>query len=173
MLKVLGGVLLAVLLVLVGMNFLIVSNVGDRLRALQVEVDQLKGRPASVPGPDDAAAARVPFDVETAPPLAGETSNAADGPLVTLSDRPIREATVALVETIPADGAPMPVLANAVVLLPGVPGMIPLGRDAGCLPGPAGGAWILTLEGGAVRIASRGCAYPRPLRGRLRGVLAR
>lgn len=173
MLKVIGIVLLVALLVLVGMNFLVVSNTGDRLRALQADVDQLKLSVGSRPGSAGAAAAGTPFDVETATPLSGETSSA-EGPLVELSDRPILEVTVALVETIADDGTRAPVLAGAVVLLPGVAGVIPIPREAGCVPTVAGGGrWIVTLDGGSLRIASRGCAYPRPLRGRLRGLVRR
>jgi hypothetical protein len=169
MLKVIGIVLLVALLVLIGMNFLVVSNAGDRLRALQAEVDQMK----LALGPGGSVPARTPFDVETATPITGDTSGA-EGPLVALSDHPLREATVALTETIAADGTRAPVLASAVVLFPGVAGVVPLGREAGCIATTAsGGAWVLTLEGGGVRVASRGCAYPRPLRGRLRGLVGR
>jgi hypothetical protein len=171
MLKVIGIVLVVALLVLVGMNFLVVSNTGDRLRALQADVDELKMRVGSGSGAGAPAAAGIPFDVETQTPISGETP-AADGPLVVLSDRPVVEATVALVETIAGDGTRTPVVASAVVLLPGVTGMIPIGRESGCVATIAGGgAWIVTLDGGNLRIASRGCAYPRPLRGRLRGLL--
>src|ERR1700740_2199132 len=98
MLKAAGIALLVLLLVLVGMNFLIVSNVGDRLRALQEDVDQLKRRQAPAAAP--ANSGPVPFDVETSGAFGGEGEIQS----VTLSDRPVREATVALVETIDAAG---------------------------------------------------------------------
>ena len=65
MLKALGAAVLLALLVLVGMNFLVVSNAGDRVRALQAEVDELKRQQAT--GGGDAA--RTPFDVETSAQL--------------------------------------------------------------------------------------------------------
>jgi hypothetical protein len=168
MLKAAGIVLLVLLLVLVGMNFLIVSNVGDRLRALQEDVDQLKGRQAPAAAP--AVSGPVPFDVETSGAFGGDGGEAQS---VTLSDHPVRLATVALVETIDPAGTRLPVAANAVVLLPGVSGQVPVGREAGCAATTGAGAWSLSLDGGVLRIASRGCAYARPLRGRLRGALWR
>jgi hypothetical protein len=167
MLKAAGIVLLVLLLVLVAMNFLIVSNVGDRLRALQADLEQLKARQAPASGPA-AAAGPVSFDVETSGAFAGDGGEAQS---VTLSDRPVREATVALVETIDNAGTRLPVAANAVPLVPGVAGQIPLGRESGCVAATGSGAWSLSLDGGVLRIASRGCAYARPLRGRLRGTL--
>ena len=176
MLKIAGIVLLALLLVLVGMNFLVVSNVGDRLRALQADVDQLKLRQGSGAAgaagttPGGGAAGPMPFDVETPNAFAGD---GADAQSITLSESPVRQATVAVTETIDPSGARLPVGANAVVLLPGVPGQVPLGREAGCVSASGTGAWVLTLEGGTLRIASRGCAYARPVRARLRGALWR
>ena len=182
MLKIAGIVLLALLLVLVGMNFLVVSNVGDRLRALQADVDQLKlGQGSGAAGvagatgatgatPGGGAAGPMPFDVETPNAFAGD---GADAQSITLSESPVRQATVAVTETIDPSGARLPVGANAVVLLPGVPGQVPLGREAGCVSASGTGAWVLTLEGGTLRIASRGCAYARPVRARLRGALWR
>ncbi len=171
MLKIAGIVLLVLLLILIGMNFLVVSNAGDRLRALQADVDQLKLRqaPGAAPGGGGAAAA-VPFDVETSNAFAGDGG---DVQSVVLSDVPVREATVALTETIDPGGARLPVAANAVFLMPGVPGLVPLGPQAGCASTSGTGTWVLSLEGGTLRIASRGCTYPRPLRGRLRGALWR
>jgi hypothetical protein len=176
MLKIAGIVLLALLLVLVGMNFLVVSNVGDRLRALQADVDQLKLRQgegaagAAGATPGGGAAGPMPFDVETPNAFAGD---GADAQSITLSESPVRQATVAVTETIDPSGARLPAGANAVVLLPGVPGQVPLGREAGCVSASGMGAWVLILEGGTLRIASRGCTYARPVRARLRGALWR
>src|SRR5262249_13298284 len=170
MLKAAGLVLLALLLILVGMNFLIVSNVGARLHALQADVDQLKLRQESGASPGAPAVGPVPFDVETTGAFAGE---GVEPQSVPLADRPPRQVTVAVVETLDAAGTRLPVAANAVMLLPGVAGLVAIGREAGCLSAAAPGAWVLTLEGGSLRIASRGCAYARPLRGHLRGVLWR
>ena len=169
MLKALGAAVLLALLVLVGMNFLVVSNAGDRVRALQAEVDELRRQQAT--GGGDAA--RTPFDVETSTAFSGEGSG--EGPAIALADRPLREVVVGLTETIDADGKRQPVVGGAVVLLPGVPGFVPLGRDAGCspVPGVPLPGWVLTLDGGTLRVASRGCAYPRPLRARLRGLITR
>jgi hypothetical protein len=169
MLKIAGIVLLALLLVLVGMNFLVVSNVGDRLRALQADVDQLKLRPAPGAAPG-AAAAPLTFDVETPAAFAGDGGEAQS---IALSDSPVRQAAVAVTETIDPGGARVPVAANAVVLLPGVAGQVPIGPQAGCVSASGTGTWVLTLEGGALRVASRGCTYARPMRARLRGALWR
>jgi len=165
-LKAAGIVLLVLLLILVGMNFLIVSNVGDRLRAMQTDVDQLKLRPAGG-APGGGESGPVAFDVETG----AFVGDGAEAQSVTLSDRPLRQATVAVTETIDAAGTRLPVMANAVVLMPGVPGQVALGRDAGCLSPSGAGTWSLNLDGGTVHIASRGCTYPRPIRARLRGLL--
>jgi hypothetical protein len=171
MLKAAGIVLLVLLLVLVGMNFLIVSNVGDRLRALQADVDQLKLQQGPGGGASAAAASGpVPFDVETPGAFTGE---GADTQTVALSDRPLSQAVVAVTETIDAAGARVPVAANAVVLVSGLAGQVTIGRDAGCASPSGSGAWVLTLEGGTLRVASRGCTYARPIRARLRGALWR
>jgi len=165
-LKAAGIVLLVLLLILVGMNFLIVSNVGDRLRALQTDVDQLKLRQAG--GAPGGGSGPLSFDVEMPGAFAGD---GAETQSIALSDRPLRQATVAVTETIDAGGTRLPVTANAVFLMPGVPGQVALGRDAGCMSPSGAGTWSLTLDGGTVRIASRGCTYPRPIRARLRGLV--
>src|SRR5438552_1895729 len=90
--KALGIVLLVLLLVLVGMNFLVVSNAGDRLRALQADVEQLQARAAGG-GAAAEAGAPTPFDIETASAFAGEAPAEAT---VALSDRPLRQAVVAV-----------------------------------------------------------------------------
>jgi len=166
MLKAAGIVLLVLLLVLVGMNFLIVSNVGDRLRALQADVDQLKLHQTGGGAPSGAAP--VPFDVEIASAFAGEGTEPQS---IALSSVPVHQATVAVTETIDAAGARLPVTTNAVVLLPGVPGQVSLGREAGCVSPTGTGTWTLTLDAGTLRIASRGCSYPRPMRARLKGLV--
>jgi hypothetical protein len=165
-LKAAGIVLLVLLLILVGMNFLIVSNVGDRLRAMQTDVDQLKLRPAGG-APGGGESGPVAFDVETG----AFVGDGAEAQSVTLSDQAVRQATVAVTETVDAGGSRAPVAVNAVVLLPGVPGQVPIPREAGCVSASGTGAWVLTLEGGALRLASRGCTYPRAVRGHLRGAL--
>jgi hypothetical protein len=166
-LKAAGIVLLVLLLILVGMNFLIVSNVGDRLRALQTDVDQVKLRQAGGAA-GDGGSGPVSFDVEMSGAFAGD---GADPQSVALSDQAVRQATVAVTETIDAGGTRMPVGAGTVVLLPGVPGQVPIPREAGCVSASGTGAWVLALEGGTLRVASRGCTYPRAVRAHLRGAL--
>ena len=69
LLRAAAALLVVFLLVLVVMNLLVVSNLGDKVRALQGEVAALRsGRPAGAPGGE------APFEVETPPFTTGAAS---------------------------------------------------------------------------------------------------
>jgi hypothetical protein len=164
LIRAIAVVLVLGVLVLVGMSFLLVSNVQDQVLALRAEVDRLKS-PASPPP------AEVPFDVETAP-FSSEGGAPSPQAVQLVPAGSLRKAVVALTEVVSADGARTPVVATPVVLVPGVLAEIPVGRDAGCLtaPGAPGGGWVVSLDGNSLRVSPRGCYFAHPVKGRFRGL---
>ena len=170
MLRAIAIVLGVGLVVLAGMSFLVVSNLQDQMRALRTQVDDLESASRAVARPP----AEASFDLETPPFAAVEDGGTAPVAIVLPGGAP-RMAVVALTEAVGADGSRTPVVAPPVVLVPGAAAEMPVGRDAGCLTaaGAPPGAWVFSLDGTSLRVASRGCYYARPVKGRLRGLLTR
>ncbi len=168
MLRALAALLALVLLVLVGMNFLAVSNLRDEVAALRAKVEGARAPVSPAP-----PAAETLFDVET-PAFGGEGVAVVPQAVPLVAGAPVRKALLALTEIVGADGTRAPVAAGPVVLIPGITVEVPLGREAGCAPTAGGtpGGWLFTLEGTAVRVVPRGCAYARPVKGRLRGLVS-
>jgi hypothetical protein len=167
--KVLGLVALLGLVVLIWMNFLRVSNLEDEARALRKDVDDLRqgAAPASPAATDSAV------EVETQP-FAGDPSGQPPQVLVLSGGRPVQKAVLALVELAFEDGRRVAVPAEPVILLPQVQVLVPLPPEAGCYQVPSRRpAWVLTLDGPNLKVASRDCAYAQPARGKLKGLITR
>jgi hypothetical protein len=160
--------LVVVLLVLVVMNLLVVSNLGDKVQALQAEVERLK----TTSSPAAAVSADLPFETETPPFTTNEDGTVAPQTVTLGGVSTARKVTVALTEVVGVDDVSTPVHASPVLVFPGVATEMPLGRDAACVPLPgASPSWSLTVTGATLKIAPKGCFYQKPTRARLRGLV--
>ena len=169
LLRAAAGLLVLALLALVVMNLLVVTNLGDKVRALQEDVERLK----TTGSPTSTGAADIPFETETPPFTTGETGSVAPQSVTLGGVTGARKVVVALTDVVGADGVQTPASAGPALVVPGVTTDMPVGRDSGCVPVPgATPAWSLSVTGATLKIAPKGCVYPRPTRARLRGLVS-
>ena len=190
---IIGTILIASLLVLVGMSFLRVNNLDYDVKVLKEKVARLEesaGRAPAAAPPSDNAPAAPPQSPETgthAPsaPWGGTATVEAVTPaflddatpeqVVSLaaagaSQSPIRHADVAIL-AVEGSGLGEKALVKPITftLAPGSAQSV-----AGICQGPETAAWIFSLESNALRVTSRECQYPvRGLRPRVRVTVTR